>query len=166
MTISKNKTGAVRRFDVVTRSSEETKRLGKSIGRHLGPGDIVALDGELGAGKTTFVKGLASALGINEADVSSPTFVLINEYHGRQTVYHMDWYRLDAVEGADREEALERFDAGGVSVVEWAARGRPVFSGDVLHVEIEHKGASDRRVKLWAEGKRYDALFDALKGLK
>ncbi|GLB47119.1 tRNA (adenosine(37)-N6)-threonylcarbamoyltransferase complex ATPase subunit type 1 TsaE [Philodulcilactobacillus myokoensis] len=100
-------------------NSKETIGIGKSIAKYLKPGDVIVLDGDLGAGKTTFTKGIAKGLGIKRY-VVSPTFTIIKEYKdGRIPLYHMDAYRLDDGSGADLG-LDEYFDGDGVSVVEWS----------------------------------------------
>jgi tRNA threonylcarbamoyladenosine biosynthesis protein TsaE len=138
-------------------SPAETKRIGQKIGRELKAGDVVALVGELGAGKTTIAKGIAKGLGVpDERDVLSPSFVLIHEYEGREKIYHIDWYRLQSVKGSDEMLAEECFNSDGVTLVEWAERGRGVFPRDHLRIEIGHLGPTSRSVRLFAKGKRYE----------
>ena len=112
--------------DVVTTSEEETESAGEQLAASLGPGDVVLLFGDLGAGKTAFVRGLARGLGASGEDVSSPTFTIIQEYPGRVTLYHVDLYRLEPVEVDDL--GLDDLVSGeGVVAIEWADRwnGRP-----------------------------------------
>ena len=112
--------------EILTNSEHETEAAGARLAGSLRAGDVVLLYGDLGAGKTAFTRGLARGLGIDPADVSSPTFTLIQEYHGRLTLYHVDLYRLDEREVDDL--GLEELVLGdGVVVIEWAERwrGRP-----------------------------------------
>src|SRR4030095_4728204 len=106
--------------ELITRSPEETFELAKRIGEQLEGGEVFLLTGDLGAGKTIFAKGLAAGLGIDPADVTSPTFTLVNVHEGRLRFYHIDLYRLDtgAHERLGLEEILE--DKKTVTVVEWA----------------------------------------------
>ncbi len=132
-----------------TKRASETKRLGQRIGRFLKAGDVVALVGELGAGKTTLVKGIAKGLGVaSEEEILSPSFVLIHEYDGREKIYHIDWYRLGSVDGPDRMLALECFHADAVTLVEWADRGSDILPKEHLQVEIKHQGGNKRQVKI------------------
>ena len=113
-----------RSFPCVTRSAEETYRLGKRVGEALRKGDVVALTGELGSGKTVLSQGIAHGLGVHGGyAITSPTFTLVNEYPGREgTFYHLDLYRLsDAV---DLEEVgfEEYLQTGGIMVIEWAEK--------------------------------------------
>lgn len=130
---------------VETRSEEETCAAGESIGRTLRPGEVVLLYGDLGAGKTAFVRGLARGIGANPDDVSSPTFTLVQEYSGPAlTLFHVDLYRLEPVEIDDL--GLEDLVAGdGVVAIEWAERwrGRP---DDATEVRIEDAGEDRRRI--------------------
>lgn len=129
-----------------TNSETETVELGKQLGTSLKPGSVVLLFGDLGAGKTTFVRGLATGLGIEPSEVSSPTFVLIQEYRGRVTLHHVDLYRIEgaAVDDLGVEElANER----AVVVIEWAERlPRPI--PDAIHVKLEDKGENVREIAI------------------
>src|SRR5438067_1860262 len=94
------------------------KKIGRAIAKKISPSSVVAFYGDLGAGKTTLIKGIARGLGVqSESVVSSPTYVVIHEYKGRahQTIFHLDWYRLKKVTGVDEALALECFDSAGVS---------------------------------------------------
>ena len=129
-----------------TNSEDETSAVGEQLARTLRPGDVVLLFGELGAGKTAFVRGLAQGLGGAPDDVSSPTFTLIQEYSGRITLYHVDLYRLEAREIPDL--GLEDLMLGdGVVAIEWADRwvGRP---GDAIEVTIEDEGEDARSIRI------------------
>ena len=132
-----------------THSAEATELLAEHLGAGLQAGAVVALDGELGSGKTTFVRGLCRGLGVApDEQVSSPTYTLMHEYRGRLPVYHFDAW----MEG--REEAFlagggaEWLHAGGVSVVEWAARVREWLPEPRLEVRLSHVGPSERRLEL------------------
>jgi tRNA threonylcarbamoyladenosine biosynthesis protein TsaE len=144
-------------------SVAETLCFGEKIGKLLKAGDVVALDGELGAGKTTFVKGIARGLGIKPEVVVSPTFVLIGEYEGREKVFHLDWYRLDRVEGADARLASECFDSQAVTLVEWASRGVEWLPAERLNVAIRHSGADRRSISVTASGAQPSIVVELLK---
>src|SRR5438876_7506419 len=105
----------------VTGSDEETRAVGEALGRRLGPGDVVCLEGPLGAGKTTLAQGLARGLGVADV-VNSPTFTLVQEYEGRRPVFHLDVYRLSGPEEAADLAIPEMIAAGGVLLIEWPER--------------------------------------------
>jgi tRNA threonylcarbamoyladenosine biosynthesis protein TsaE len=132
--------------ETITASEEETEAAGERLGQTLGSGDVVLLYGDLGAGKTAFVRGLAGGLGANREDVSSPTFTLVQEYRGRLTLFHVDLYRLEEREVDDL--GLEELVLGdGVVAIEWAERwrGRP---DDVIEVRLEEAGEERRRISI------------------
>ena len=130
----------------VTTSEEETSAAGAALGASLQAGAVVLLYGDLGAGKTAFVRGLAAGLGAAADDVSSPTFTIVQEYSGRVTLYHVDLYRLEEREVDDL--GLEELVLGdGVVAIEWAERwrGRP---DDAIAVRIEDAGEDSRRISV------------------
>lgn len=131
---------------VVTESEEQTAEAGERLAGTLRPGDVVLLFGDLGAGKTAFVRGLARGLGASGDDVSSPTFTLVQEYAGRIQLFHVDLYRLEPAEVDDL--GLDELVAGdGVVAIEWADRwkGRP---DDGVEVGIEDLGEDTRRIRI------------------
>ena len=135
--------------ETITSSEEETSAAGERLGETLRGGDVVLLYGDLGAGKTAFVRGLARGLGADPSEVSSPTFTLIQEYRGRVTLFHVDLYRLEEREADDL--GLEELVLGdGVVAIEWAERwrGRP---DDVIEVRIEEVGEENRRIRIAAK---------------
>jgi tRNA threonylcarbamoyladenosine biosynthesis protein TsaE len=135
---------------ILTRSEEETAAVARSLGRRLERGAVVLLVGELGAGKTAFVRGLASGLDADPGDVSSPTFTLVQEYRGgRMPLYHVDLYRLTAEEVDDL--GLEELAEDGVLAVEWADRWPRDFPGAIV-VRIDDRGNTDRAVTISGEG--------------
>jgi tRNA threonylcarbamoyladenosine biosynthesis protein TsaE len=132
----------------------ETFKLGEWIGQHLAGGEIILLDGTLGAGKTIFVKGLGSALGLDEHDVTSPSFTLVNRYEARLTLYHLDLYRLadgaSAAYAVDLDELL--LDEQAVIVIEWAERLRNYpLPAPVYRVRIDGDGEEVRRIHIVKE---------------
>lgn len=150
-------------FSTITNSPEETTRLGMQLGLLLKAGDIVCLQGELGAGKTCFAKGVAQGLGI-EDPVTSPTFTLVNEYHGTLTLYHLDVYRLNGPGEMDDLGYEEYFYGDGVALVEWAERVRDVLPAERLEVFINRGTESDvcREIKMIPLGDRYRLLVEEL----
>jgi tRNA threonylcarbamoyladenosine biosynthesis protein TsaE len=139
---------------------EETQALGAALGRGLGPGDVVLLFGDLGAGKTAFVQGLALGLGVPpERRVASPTFTLVNEHTGRCPLYHIDLYRI---EGADELEEIgmrEYLEGGGVTVIEWAERLDRLLPRERLEVAITSTGPEARTLVARAVGARASAVL-------
>src|SRR6267143_1048679 len=134
-----------------TQRAEETFALGQQLGLQLRGGEILLLDGPLGAGKTVFVKGLASALAIDPEEVTSPSFTLVNPYAGRLPLFHIDLYRLDegsrAAEAVDLEELLTNEQA--VIVIEWAARlGNYPMNTKVWHIQVSGDGEASRRISI------------------
>src|SRR5438045_200975 len=135
----------------ISKSESETFDLGIQIGDQLGGGEIILLNGPLGAGKTILVKGIARALGIDEKDVTSPSFTLVNPHRGRLLLYHIDLYRLDegasAAHAVDLDEILSDEDA--VVIIEWAERmGRYPLPPYVLRVSITGDGDEPRRISI------------------
>jgi tRNA threonylcarbamoyladenosine biosynthesis protein TsaE len=131
---------------ILTNSEEETAATGERLAARLGRGDVLLLHGDLGAGKTAFVRGLARGLGAAEDDVSSPTFTLIQEYRGRVRLYHVDLYRLQPIEVGDL--GLEELTLGDAIVaVEWAERWneRPL---DAWEITFEHEGEDRRAIRI------------------
>lgn len=131
-----------------TQSAAETRALAGELAAGLRVGDVLALHGELGAGKTCFIQGLAAALGVREA-VSSPTYTLVHEYAGRVPLYHLDLYRL---RGADEALAMgldEWLEGDGVTVIEWAERAAEVLPARTRHVYLRHGQQADERVVEW-----------------
>lgn len=132
----------------------DTERLAESLAQLFAPGAIVALDGDLGAGKTRFSQGLARAIGVT-ANVNSPTFTIIKEYEGRELpFYHMDVYRITAAE-ADEIGLDEYFYGEGITVVEWASRIEELMPEERLSIYIEHLGDTRRAFRLMPSGERY-----------
>ena len=132
--------------EMITAGEAGTEAAGRQLAESLRAGDVVLLYGDLGAGKTALTRGIAQGLGIDPADVSSPTFTLVQEYHGRLPLYHVDLYRLEEREVDDL--GLEELVLGdGVVVIEWAERwrGRP---DDVIEVRLEHVDDERRRLTL------------------
>jgi tRNA threonylcarbamoyladenosine biosynthesis protein TsaE len=130
---------------VVTESEAETMALGARLAQVLVPGSVVLLEGELGAGKTAFVRGLAIGLGAPEEDVSSPTFTLVQEYRGRLPLLHADLYRLSGAEADDL--GLDELGGGGIVAIEWAAK-LPRKPAGAVEVLIEDLGGDRRRITI------------------
>lgn len=133
-----------------TRSEDETMQAARDLAASLDRGAVILLYGDLGAGKTVFVKGLAEGLGADADDVTSPTFTLVQEYRGRIPLYHVDLFRLETAAEID-DLGLDELGAAGVLAVEWAERlpGRPEKAIDV---RIEDAGEEERRVTITRPG--------------
>ncbi|HEV8533914.1 MAG TPA: tRNA (adenosine(37)-N6)-threonylcarbamoyltransferase complex ATPase subunit type 1 TsaE [Methylomirabilota bacterium] len=132
---------------MVCRNPEETQALGERLGRRLGEGSVVACTGELGAGKTCFLQGLARGLGVT-ADVTSPTFVLVNQYRGRLPVYHIDAYRTESLTELVDVGLEEMVHGSGVTIIEWADKILPLLPSTAITVAISGLGDEPRQIEL------------------
>ena len=137
--------------EFISASPDETFNHGHQLGSRLEGGEILLLSGPLGAGKTIFVKGICAALGIDEEEVTSPSFTLVNPYAGRLQLYHIDLYRLDegasAAHAVDLDELL--FDERAVIVIEWAERmGNYPLPSNVWRISISGDGDSPRHIRV------------------
>ena len=151
-------------LNFVTHSPAETRRLGARLAALLQPGNIVGLQGDLGSGKTQFVKGLARGLGVREA-VHSPTFILANEYHsGRLPVFHVDAYRVESAGEAIGFGLDDYLNDGGVTTIEWADRVAGALPQERLWIEFADAGDDNRTISLQARGKRYARLLEEFSG--
>ena len=144
---------------VITRNFEETIEYGYKIGKLLEAGDCILLAGDLGAGKTTFTKGIGKALGVKRV-INSPTFTIVKEYHGDLDLYHLDLYRLDGL-GNDFD-LEEYFSRDGVVVCEWPDNVSEIIPDEYLLIEIFRREEDVRLFKLTAHGKRYEKLVGDL----
>jgi tRNA threonylcarbamoyladenosine biosynthesis protein TsaE len=129
---------------LVSLTAEETLEIGRRLAEDLRPGDVVALSGELGAGKTTLVKGIALGLGVREP-VTSPTFTLIQEYEGRLPVYHVDLYRIREAESLEDLGLEEYFYGTGVTLVEWPEKAASFLPPSALTVNISVQAGGRRQ---------------------
>ena len=137
---------------------------GKKLGRLVQGGEIIGLVGELGAGKTCFVRGFAAGIGVGkEAWVRSPTFTLINEYSGRLPVYHIDLYRVGQREQQDGLNLREYLYGDGVSLIEWFEYLPADEVDEYLEIKIAHLGGAKRELTFVAHGERYEALVKKLR---
>ena len=145
-------------MQIITNNSEETIELGRIISRFLQKGDILALFGDLGSGKTTLVKGIAKGLKVKSQIVNSPSFVLLKEYKGKLPVYHFDFYRIkkgEEVYGIGLEEFLF---GKGICVIEWADRIRRFLPKEYLRMELKVKDKNKRKIRMIGFGKHYKEL--------
>lgn len=132
---------------LVTHSAEETEAAGERLGRTLDAGDVVGVIGELGAGKTCFIRGLARGLGVR-TPATSPTFVLVSEYQGRLPVHHVDAYRTETFTELMELGLPELFEEGGVTVIEWADKLSPLLPPRTIRVRITGVGDEPREITI------------------
>lgn len=157
-------------IDVVSHGPAHTVRIGQQIGAALTAGDLVLLFGTFGVGKTHLTKGIASAFGIPEADVTSPTFVLVNNYtadktHGRTRIHHIDLYRLEGnAKDFDSIGLEELWDDSAICVIEWAERVSDSLPSEYLEIRIDHLAETKRMMRLKPYGERYKQLIQRLRG--
>lgn len=144
-------------------SPEQTRALGEAVGRLADAGDLIALTGELGTGKTLFVGGLARGLGVDPAIyVSSPTFTIMHRYCGRLPLYHIDLYRIETPE-AFASLGLDEYLAGdGVAAIEWAEHGWGCLPKEMLTFRLRHTGSDTRTIEIVPVGDRYIKFVQAL----
>jgi len=146
---------------VVTESAGETLALGERLGGLLRPGDVVALYGELGSGKTVLTKGIARGLGV-EADVHSPTFTLIHEHAGPIPLFHVDLYRIEGEAEVESIGVEEYIEAGGVTVIEWAEKMRSVLPAERLDIALRVTGDTRRELVFETDSARMKAVVQEL----
>ncbi|MFU8861872.1 MAG: tRNA (adenosine(37)-N6)-threonylcarbamoyltransferase complex ATPase subunit type 1 TsaE [Cyclonatronaceae bacterium] len=130
--------------EVLSASPDETSHLAASVALTLKPGDVVCLHGDLGAGKTHFVKGVAATFDIDPDMVNSPTFTLINEYSGSTPVYHFDCYRINNVREALEIGAEDYLYGNGICLIEWAEKISDIIPEEALHISITKISESER----------------------
>jgi tRNA threonylcarbamoyladenosine biosynthesis protein TsaE len=133
--------------EIVSTSAEATDAAGERLGQTLGSGAVVALTGELGAGKTCFVQGLVRGLGAT-VRATSPTFVLVNQYQGRVPIHHVDAYRTDSMTEMIDLGLLDLMDGEGVTIIEWADKLTPLLPPEAIRVHIAGVGDEPRRITI------------------
>jgi tRNA threonylcarbamoyladenosine biosynthesis protein TsaE len=150
-------------MDFFSRSPAQTRRVGRRLGEVLEAGDVICLQGDLGAGKTTFVQGIAQGWGSLDS-VSSPTFILVNVYRraDQTQLFHMDAFRLDSVPEAE-ELDLDSMLARGALLIEWPERMNGLIPRERLWVNLEYIDEEEREMKFKASGKRYDELLEVIR---
>ena len=150
-------------MEIYTNSPDETKNIARYLAKYLDRGDIILLSGDLGAGKTLFTKGLALGLDINKP-ITSPTFTLMQEYHGRLTLYHFDLYRIEDPEELIEVGLLDYMYDDGVTVIEWFEKMEDFESLEqYLKIKIFVKDNSRRRLSFFSQGERYDNILKIIK---
>jgi len=150
-------------FELTSGSVEETHVIGERLGRLLRPGDVVALSGELGSGKTTLIQGVARGLGRDPNAIKSPTFVLMREYPGTVPLVHIDGYRLEGASAASWLDLDLIFSPRKITVIEWAQRFGGLLPEPHVAVHISHVSANRRRVRLAPSSARAVELITQLK---
>jgi tRNA threonylcarbamoyladenosine biosynthesis protein TsaE len=151
-------------LNFISHSTQQTHRVGVTLGKLLQAGDILLLSGELGAGKTTLTKGLAEGLGV-EGYVNSPTFTLVNEYQGRLPVYHLDCYRLESGREALDFGIEEYLYGDGVTIIEWFELIAEILPPEHLTIRLRHLNETKRDLRFEPAGKRYIELTNQFKAL-
>jgi len=147
-------------FKVVSKSVEETQRLGERLGGILSAGDVVGLIGELGSGKTTFIQGVAKGLGIDPGLVRSPTFILLREYPGRVPLVHIDGYRLESSASVVWLDLDWMFSPQKITVIEWVDRFAGCLPDDYLKIHLAHRTTNQRTISASGHGPRSQQLVD------
>jgi tRNA threonylcarbamoyladenosine biosynthesis protein TsaE len=134
-------------MEKITLGPKETKELGRALAKGLEVGSVVALSGPLGSGKTVLVQGICSGLGVTEF-VTSPSFVIINEYPGRMKVYHFDLYRLENTEEFVKLGYEEYFYGNGITLIEWAEKIKTFLPQERVEIELEILSENERRIRV------------------
>lgn len=146
-------------YNILMENEYETTQFGEKLAKFLNPGDVITLDGDLGAGKTTFSKGLAKGLDVKRT-VNSPTYTIVKEYRGRLPFYHMDVYRL---EGQEEDIGFEEyFNGEGVSVVEWSQFIEDFLPEERLEIFIKKVDETRREFHLTPKGSRFEEICKEL----
>lgn len=146
---------------VCTSSAEETIAVGEALGSRLGPGDVVAMFGDLGAGKTTMTKGIARGAGV-EAEVHSPTFTLIHEHPGRVPFYHVDLYRLTGKEDIENLGIEEYLYGDGIVVIEWADRAPGLLPAERIEIHLSFKDSDQREMRINSTAERLREIVESV----
>ncbi|MGR3176619.1 MAG: tRNA (adenosine(37)-N6)-threonylcarbamoyltransferase complex ATPase subunit type 1 TsaE [Candidatus Anammoxibacter sp.] len=145
-------------------SEADTRKFGELLGRLLESGLVVAITGPLGAGKTYFVKGLASGLGIKDSRVvTSPTFTIVNEYCGRIPIYHIDAYRLTSVNEMYDLGCDEMLSGDGVTIIEWADKVEECLPGNIIKVAMAYETKSERTINIFSSGTENENILEQFK---
>ncbi|MDP8261127.1 MAG: tRNA (adenosine(37)-N6)-threonylcarbamoyltransferase complex ATPase subunit type 1 TsaE [Candidatus Kappaea frigidicola] len=147
---------------LISKSDQETKRIAARLAKYLKAQDFLALCGDLGTGKTTFVKGLARGLGIKEEQVISPSFMLIRQYKGKLPLYHFDLYRLDYLEQVEFLGYEEYFYGEGVCCMEWANKIEELLPAEYLQINIKFLSEHKRKITFKSVSDRYNNIIGKL----
>lgn len=145
---------------ILTHSAQETKKIGAKLAGLLKPDSVIGMTGNLGAGKTVFVKGMARGLGISENKILSPTFVIIRQYlSSKNKLFHFDFYRLGRISPEETDEVQEYFSRGGICVIEWADKIKPLLPKQHLLINIDTVSKNKRRLRFTARGRFYRQII-------
>lgn len=147
---------------IISPTPQETERIGSLLGTMLIPGDVIALAGELGSGKTTLVRGLAQGMGFLSEEISSPSFTLVNEYQGPLPLFHIDLYRLGDVRELHEIGYEEYISEAGVAVIEWADRIRNAIPNESLWITLQYQSEESREIVMQPQGDRYEKMIEEL----
>ncbi len=151
-------------INFITNSSDETIKLGEQICRRIPLNSVVALSGDLGCGKTTLVKGIASALDIDPNEVNSPSYVLIKEYAFKKgNLFHLDLYRLKGMKEISMLGIEEYFTQPGMLVIEWADKAKELMPKSYIQIRIKALSEYRRRFNISAKGEKYNNLLNSFK---
>lgn len=152
------------KVEIISASAQQTWEMARSIGQTLKPGDVLALSGELGSGKTCFTGGLARGLGVDDKyQITSPTFTLINEYPARYKLFHFDVYRLNSYSEFEDLGYEEYFSNGGIVVIEWAEKIAQILPPDAIFIQFEYLDENKRKIIVKGQENR---LQDLLKDIR
>ena len=146
---------------IITKSPEETKNLGKKVGKLAKLGDLLAFYGELGAGKTCFIQGISRGLKVKDY-VTSPTFTIINEYQGKIPIFHFDLFRLNNAEEILELSYQEYFYGEGLTVIEWAEKIEQFLPKEHLKIDIKFKDRYQRTISFIPQGDRFNNFLEEL----
>jgi tRNA threonylcarbamoyladenosine biosynthesis protein TsaE len=148
------------KVEIISVSAQKTWAIARSIGEKLKEGDVLALSGELGSGKTCFTGGLARGLGVDDKyQITSPTFTLINEYPARHKLFHFDVYRLNGYSEFEDLGYEEYFSNGGIVVIEWAEKIAQILSAETIFINFEYLDENKRKIVVKGPEKRLKELI-------
>ncbi|MBM3254067.1 MAG: tRNA (adenosine(37)-N6)-threonylcarbamoyltransferase complex ATPase subunit type 1 TsaE [Candidatus Omnitrophica bacterium] len=151
-------------LEIISNSHNKTVSIAKKLGAMLVRGDVLALVGELGSGKTTFIKGIAGAFGVKDyTNINSPTFVIIREYELRVPIYHIDAYRIKNPLEIELAGFSEYLSQNGIAVIEWADRIEEILPSTYLRIELRHLGKNRRLIRFIPKGRRYKIVLKRFK---
>jgi len=150
---------------IISKSPEETKKLGEDIGKLVRAGDLLAFYGELGAGKTCFIQGISQQLEVKDY-VTSPSFTIINEYRGKIPIYHFDLFRLNNAEEILELGYKEYFYGEGLTVIEWAEKIEEYLPKEHLKIDIKFEDHYKRTITFIPQGDRFEKILKELSGIE